>query len=280
MSAVVQHQVGGADTTGNATSVIDVEATPARAEFVPEVGGDTTATTSTAALLVNSATVNNGVDLTAAAYTVTVTGATNAAAITGVALQGTALTAGTGVWTLTSDFATHDLTNNADNDLVITVDGATVLNPATYTVTLLLDPAEVGVASQTALNDETAFVWTINGWQGTVPYHFSSATQAEDTFIKIFNNSSVSGEVTVDVTTDAGTTATNVSIGTVAAGTVGIFWAHDIAVAAGIADGAFAGVYTVNAPQNSITAVANQKRPGGVDRVIPVYTGDAGYKNY
>jgi hypothetical protein len=124
-------------------------------------------------------------------------------------------------------------------------------------------------------------IWDINGWVGTVPYMYASSVATEDTFIKIFNNSTVNGEVTVDVTPDAGGTVLNVSLGTVDAGTIGIFWAANIAELAGVPlNSAFGAVFTVNAPQNSVTAMANQKRPGAVDRVVPVYTGSEGYKVY
>jgi hypothetical protein len=283
LSAKVRYLTGaGVYADGNATSVINVEATPvARSKFVVEGAQDTpTTTTSTAAILVSAATVNNGIVVANAAYTITFTGDQTAIkATTGVQLSDGAATSfirGVGQWTVSSTFAAHDLVTPGSNDITITVDGTTIINTASYSVTLLIDPAEAGVANQTSLSSATAFVWTVNGWQATVPYHWAAATQAEDTFIKIFNNSTTTGNVSADVTPDGGGTVT-ISLGSIPAGTIGIFWANAIATAAGVTiPGSFAAVYTVNAPQANVTAMAVQKRSGGSERVLPVYTGAPG----
>ena len=180
------------------------------------------------------------------------------------------------------NYALHD--TNIDT-LVQSLTGEVKLNPDTFKITATLDFTNDNLYADVSLAQTTIIIWDINGWVGTVPYMFASGTQAEDTFIKIFNNSTVDGEVTVDVTPDAGGTVLNVSLGTVPAGTIGIFWAGsgagNIAELAGLPLGsAFGAVFIVNAPQNNVTAIADQKRPGAVDRVVPVYTGSEGYKNW
>jgi hypothetical protein len=103
----------------------------------------------------------------------------------------------------------------------------------------------------------------------------------QDTFIKIFNNSSIAAPVSVAVGSDDGTKTGVVALGSIPAKSVGIYWANAIAAAAGLTiPGAFSAVFTLNAPSNLITAVANQKRPGSVDRVLPVYHDGTGYKSY
>lgn len=123
----------------------------------------------------------------------------------------------------------------------------------------------------------------IDGWMGTVLYMFASGTQAEDTFIKIWNNSNVNAAVAVDITPDAGGTVKGVNLGTIPAGTIAIFWAGSgvgsIAALAGLPVGiAFGAVFTVNAPKDSVIAMVNQKRPGGQDRSLPIQTGTHSYK--
>lgn len=111
----------------------------------------------------------------------------------------------------------------------------------------------------------------IGKWMGTVPFIFASGTQAEDTFIRIFNNSSVDGEVTVDVTPGDGRVVEGVSLGTIPARTTGIFWAANIATLASVPlNSSFGAVFTVNAPKDSVMAEAIKKRPGGMDRVLPI----------
>lgn len=140
--------------------------------------------------------------------------------------------------------------------------------------------------------DASFMTWKTRGsWQGTVPYHWAGMTQADDTFIKIFNNSPAEAMVFVDVYPDAGSVAgiTNLtppiyingfSTGTniIPAHGVGLIWARDIATAANIltgAAGSFAAVYTVDVRDEQVTAFALQKRDaaGATDRVLPVLTG-------
>ena len=170
----------------------------------------------------------------------------------------------------------------------MTVNGVDVLNPDTFYIIASLNFADKTKYSDINLNSTLIITWDMHGWMGTVPYMYASSVATDDTFIKIFNNSaidaviySIAADVYVDVTPDAGGTVYNVRIGTVPEGTVGTFWAKDIAEAAGVPlNSSFGAVFTVTAPQNSITAMANQKRPGAVDRVVPVYTGSEGYKNW
>ena len=190
--------------------------------------------------------------------------------------------------TFTLNAAGADIAPNIDCDagatdekkLVIIVDGTTILDSRTFNVTVSLD-LDDEPGAKTLVNDQLCHMWTINGWQGTVPYMYAAETQSEDTFIKIFNDSNLDADFSVDVTSDDGTTATTVTLTQIPAGTVGIYWANDIATAAGLTPPiSFAATFTVNAPTGNVTAMANQKRPGGVDRVIPIYHDVANYKTY
>ena len=170
----------------------------------------------------------------------------------------------------------------------MTVNGVDVLNPDTFYIIAALNFADKTEYSDVNLDSTLIITWDMHGWLGTVPYMYASSVATDDTFVKIFNNTainavvySIDADVYADVTPDAGGTVYNVHIGTVPAGTVGIFWAKAIAEAAGIPlNSSFGAVFTVTAPKDAVTAMANQKLPGGVDRAVPVYTGTHGYKTY
>jgi hypothetical protein len=160
--------------------------------------------------------------------------------------------------------------------LIFRVNGTSVLSPQTFNISGGLNLPSTDYNSDT-LASTLVMTWGINGWQGTLPYMWASAVgQSTDTFIKIFNDSTVTGDVTVDVTPDLGPTTPNVALGSIPPGTVGTFWAADIAAAAGITLGAegasFAALFTVNAPQNAVTAMSVQKRAAATERVVPIYT--------
>jgi len=172
--------------------------------------------------------------------------------------------------------------------LIMTVNGVDVLNPDTFYIIAALNFADKAKYSDVNMDSTLIITWDMHGWLGTVPYMYASSVAADDTFIKIFNNSavdapvySIHADVYADVTPDAGGTVYNVRIGAVPAGTVGIFWAKAIAEAAGVPlNSSFGAVFTVAAPKDSVTAMANQKGSGGTERVIPVYTGTHGYKTW
>jgi hypothetical protein len=169
--------------------------------------------------------------------------------------------------------------NSCTDALYFIVDGS-VLNPQTFNISGALNFANDTDYNDVNLTSRLVMTWDINGWQGTLPYMFASGTQATDTFIKIFNDSDVTGDVTVDVTQDSGAVRVqNLQLGQVPARTVGIFWAGDIATLAGLpldsAGSSFAALFTVNAPQNAVTAVSVQKRASGAERVLPIYTDES-----
>ena len=183
-------------------------------------------------------------------------------------------TSGSGTWVW------HDTTQDY---VVMKVDGTDILNPQTFNLSAVLDFKGAACMNNVSFSATPAIIWNINGWQGTIPYMWASSDPTQDTFCKIFNNSAINGQVTADVTSDDGSVVKTVELGTLNAGTVGIYWADNIATLAEVkVPGAFATVITVNAPRNSVTAMCDQKRPGGVDRVVPVYTGDdyLYYKNW
>ncbi|MCK5219711.1 hypothetical protein KAR10_09315, partial [bacterium] len=245
----------------------DVDAAIDNAEQITIAGADrVTVTISGDMTAVN--TVNDGTD----DYTLDKTSTPNTASITYTAAQIIALNAA-------ADFGDDD--ENLDIDLTFTVDGTTILNTRSFTATIDVNFEEASQTDEALLSGQAAGEWNMNGWQGTLPYMWASSTASEDTFIKIFNNSTLDADVSVDVNSDDGTVTATVTLAQIPAGTVGIYWANDIATDAGITvPGAFAGIFTVNAPTNSVTAMANQKRAGGVDRVIPVYHDATNYKSY
>jgi len=211
LSAKVQYisAVGPVCTDGNATSVIDVESTPtSRSAFVDENTGDftdsdTSVNASQAQILVEEAAVNNGINVANAAYTITLNG--NQDAIDKVELidntkgDSDLFTEGTDSWSIDSTFADNDLTIPGDNGIRITVDGSTVINTATYTVDLDVDPDEAGVANQKSLDDETAFVWSINAMQARIPYVIvETGGTSYTSFIEITNRSSQDAEISLD----------------------------------------------------------------------------------
>lgn len=170
--------------------------------------------------------------------------------------------------------------NNICGDtLNFLVNGTDTLSPQTFYIEGKLDFVDDTLYTDVVLSSQVIMTWDINAWQGQLPYMFASANgPAQDCFIKIFNNGPRAADVTVDLNTDSGATkATNLVLGTIPAGAVGIFYAADIAAAAGVPlDSSFAALFTVNSPTKSVTAIAVQKRPSANDRVLPIYTLDGG----
>ena len=293
-----------------ATSVIDVETD--RLEFVDETAGaddaeqtggagDTDPGKSAATLTIDNdsdSTVDDAITLDVSdTVTVSLTPSTDATGVDGAFYNssdqvGATAAAMTATQELTGSPLSVTLTLNAggaddatniacaqgaadDKQLVVFVDGTTTLDTRTFNTTASIDFSdEPGDA--TLINDQLSHTWTMNGWQGTIPYLYAASDASEDTFFKIYNDNSVAADVTIDVTNDDGTVTASVDLTQIPANNVGIFWANDIATSAGLTvPGAFAGKLTVNAATAGISVMANQKRPGGVDRVIPVYTTDA-----
>lgn len=280
LSATVQYQTGAAFTNGNATSVIDVEATPvSRSQFVNEgAGEDTTLTSSTAAVRVASATVNNGIDVSLAAFTVTVNG--NQSAILNVDMGGNLFTEGTSDFTYSSTFAIHDLTTAGAGAIDINVDGTSIVETATYTVDLSITPSG-WTSSLTSLDDELAYVWTVNAMQARVPYMICETGGTNYTFfLEITNRGTQSASLSIDaVISDAdgtvNTTETQNDVTTVPANSVIIVREADL-------DGWLTSVddtqlyrlglvLTVVAPQNTVDITAYQIDTTGRTAVQVLY---------
>jgi hypothetical protein len=206
LSAKVQYLTGAATyADGNATSVINVEATPiSRSKFIVEALQDTpTTTTSTFAVLAASATVNQGINLATASYNMTFVGDQTAIVVTtGVKLAGTNFIRGSGQWTIASTFAAHDLRVPGANDVLITVDGSTIINTDTYKVTLVITPSEVGVAAKTVLDQAIADVWIVNAMQARIPYLLvdtrTTGNSGYASFFELTNRSSQTARVSID----------------------------------------------------------------------------------
>jgi hypothetical protein len=287
LSAKVQYQTGGVGnyTDGNATSTIDVEAANARTLFVAEgAGEDTTTTTSMAKILVEDATVNEGINVAGAAFTLTLN--TNQDPITGVALGPTALTEGTSDWTLSGTFAVNDLTSATSSvagDLTITVAGTAnnVLTEGSFTVTLVIDPAEAGVANQTSLNATTAFVWDVNAMVAKVPYIYLHDNTASSylSFVKIVNEGTLAADISAtaicwNVTDDTHASVASVNLTQLPATSNTTISQADLFAALGLTAGKQYHcqlTITVVAPQNTVNVSAYQKDSVGRTMVPVLY---------
>jgi len=268
LSAKIQHLAGPAD--GWATSVINVEAAGgSRSKFIAEAGGDTSTLTSKFQVLVNPATVNNGVNLATASYTMTLVG--DQTAISNVALEGLGFAQATGVsWTISSDFATRDLrVANTSDRVTITVDGTTVIDTATFLLNLTITPSEAGIAPKLVLNQVTAAVWTVNAMQARIPYMLvdtrTTGNAGYSSFFELTNRSSQEATVSIDaiISNEDGTvssTETQANVLTLPANSVIIVRQADL-------DNAFTNidntklyrvslVLTVVAAQNSVDVTA------------------------
>jgi hypothetical protein len=223
LSAKVQHLVSASYEDGNATSVINVEATPiSRSKFVDEgILNDTRTTTSEFYVYVTPATVNNGILLDNASYTLTLGG--DQTAINRVDLDGLDFTRGSNQWNLTSTFASHNLRTHSHSDVSIRVNGSTIIDTASYTITLVITPAEAGVGARNVLTQATAAVWTVNAMQARIPYMLvdtrTTGNSGYGSFFEITNRSSQDAKVSLDaiISNENGTsneieTATDVMI--------------------------------------------------------------------
>jgi hypothetical protein len=280
LSAKIQFLSGGGYADGPATSVVDVEASPSRTQFVAEGAGEDTpnGTTSQAAILVIDATVNNGIVVANASYTITLNG--NQDAITDVELEGLNFTETSDSWTLASDFATRDLTSAGDNDVIITVSGTDVISIDNYTVDLVIDPAEAGVATQVSLDDELAFIWSINAMQAKITYmaiNFSGF----NSFIKIAVESSNDAALSADAViyedpNNNGpiTTQQAVTIRTLAGPSLETISEADLVTAFGLDPSKsyhLSLTLTVVAPQNTVQVSAFQKDAVGRTQIPVLY---------
>ena len=215
LSADVRYRTGSATcTVGNATSTINVNATPSRSKFISEgANTDTPNTThSRFCVQVASAAVNVGIDLSGATYSMTVVG--DQTAISGVTLNSLAFTRTPGVsWTIASNFTAADLRVVGQSDVVFTVDGTTPINPAQYYVTLVIN-AGTGYAAKTVLAGVLADVWTINAMQVRIPYLVIDTRTVGNngftSFFEVTNRTTLPASVSIDaIVTNATGTATS-----------------------------------------------------------------------
>ncbi len=253
-----------------ASSVIDVESTPSRSKFVQEPGGDTPTTTSSRATVrVYNATVNQGLVLNSNdTYTITVNG--NQTAISNVSLPaGATVTEGANSWTIQSDFGANNLVGG--QYLTINVDGVNIVDTATYTINLVIDPDEAGVATQTALDDQLTYTWTVNAMQAKVPYLYHIPGATWDSIFKVVNEGAAAASISVDaiiqnVTDGVFTNPTNVDFGTVNAGETKTFNGEQMVANFGLDSGKmyhFSLTVTVVGPQNGVHMVAQHKSDTG-----------------
>jgi len=252
-----------------ATDTIDVEQN--RMNFVGPVD-------LSAAVTVNNVSVNQGIDIATTAYTLTLD--STQAGISAVTFNDgtnglTAMTLASGVWTT----GATDVSLMANAPINISVTGTTVLDPAAFTVSLTLNPAEAGVSSVNAINQSNAFIWSINAMQAKVPYFILNAhTGGYYSFIKVVNESANAADMTIDAViynfTDGvdETPMTNVAITSIPAYSNTTVSDDQIATALGLDPAKIYHVAltaTVVAPQNNIQLSAYQKDSVG-RTAIPV----------
>ena len=218
LSAKIQYHNGSLSTgtDGNATSTIDVNASPSRAKFISEGSTSDTRNSTHSRFIVKvaSALVNYGIDLTTATYDLTVIG--DQTGISDVKLDslGTpvSLTRTVGVqWKIAAaTFAAHDLRYYGTNDVEFTVNGSTPLNTASYYVTLVIYNASP-VITKTVLTSQLADVWDINAIQVRIPYLLvdtrTTGNAGYSSFIEITNRTAFDASVSMDgiITNEAGT---------------------------------------------------------------------------
>ena len=166
--------------------------------------------------------------------------------------------------------------SNSD-DLVIGVNGATALVTRTFSLAVALNFNTSGYTDRT-WNLGTSHTWTINGMQARVPY-MALNVPGYLSFLKVSNNSSMTGEVTVDaviwdVTTDVTSTQDDVAVKNVSADRVATISEAELLTALGLAG--TTDMYhvnlliTVTAPADQVHISAFQKDPVG-RTAIPVY---------
>lgn len=297
LSAAIQHRTSGSFVAGNATSEIDVEASPSRAKFVAEAAGeDTLLQTSEAGIIVIN-TAEYGFDLAADdTFTFTLKRSAGVAGVTQVTLSGNVATPGVNQYNYSNSFAGLDLSAGT-SPILISVNGTTVLQTGMWQVDLALalgrtlpnEPFAPGAV--TLLGDANSHDWTINGSQFIVPYMNSDSVQF-GTYIVISNTGSNDALLNADVWTDGGAadgnsalqqTATNVPMGTVYANSTRILLPGDMEAAVNAAlGGAAHGRYMIKfiavAPNDSIHVTAMQNNGAGAGkRSVPVLT-DTGHE--
>ena len=237
-------------------------------------------------------------------FTLTLTG--DFTGVTGMTLGGVAMVAdvaypSTTSYSLTSDFATLDLVSTAaDQLLVLTTDGTTVLDTRTISADLDIvvddNAANVtaGTDEHTLMANEDSIVLTINGYQAYSPYVISNSDTF--TYVKIVNGASISSDVSFDTVDEDGNVATGLVVPTVyqgntyaplSANSTGTYSAAKIlelaqaqnplmAAAAG-KEGKFAIKMTVNGAQANIYSTVVQTIAGSRERVFQVYHNPTGY---
>ena len=167
-----------------------------------------------------------------------------------------------------------DASKLGTDNIYLKVNKTAILNPQKITAHVQLYLPGQNNFTEDLFNG-IVYDWSINGAQFKISYMFNS----DSTFVRIVNESSLDGEITADVQDEAGNTITAVSLGTVPAKGALILRGSEIYNAAKNAGWTPSGPrftvkLTVAAPEDQVSAVAVQKIPGGVDRVIPVLTPD------
>jgi len=157
------------------------------------------------------------------------------------------------------------------DDVYVGVTGNDVLNPQIIPIDATLSFTDPDYTSVNA-SDNQFITWNINGSQFKIPYLYNNSS----TWVRISNDGPVAGDISVDLFDESGNRITNLQLGTVNPNSSVVLYASDIvnaAISAGWTAtnvGRFTAIFTVTAPGSNISAVAVQRIPGGVDRVIPV----------
>jgi len=288
LGTVVDNFTGATKVT--ASSTIDVNQD--RKKFV--VSGQTALTSSGDANVSATLGGDTGYQATVNKVRLTVTGdLTGASTFTSGAgtYTITAADKAAGYFTVTATAAAGTDSNISNGKLA--VDGTTTLG--TRTLTGQVSVSTDGTTYTNAGTSMDVMTWTINGFQGNIPY--LSSTADTTTYIKLNNNHTVDAIVSFDATDDAGTRITNLTVNKagastsgLTAGQAGLWSAADILTAARAsgqtgaatfaADNKFRVTATVTAPTAKVYGVAIQQISGGRDRMIPIFTTSTAVGDY
>lgn len=166
------------------------------------------------------------------------------------------------------------------NQLVLTVDGTTVITPRTYNIKIDTVTGAIFVAAtRTLVSTTLGWTWRLDASQYYIPLVGRSSDGSRETYIKLQSKSTATGSngVSVAILASDGTTTATYSPGTITSGVPMVITGAQLVAAATAAgksvDGmaGFAVVVTVNAPEADVFAYANMIDASGAKR-IPVKT--------
>ncbi len=175
--------------------------------------------------------------------------------------------------------ATKALLMNS-NQLILTVNGTTVLTPRTYSIKIDTVTGVITLAApRNLLATTTGWTWTLDSSQYYIPLIGTNPATGRETYIKLQSKNTAAGAngVSVAILASDGTVAATYNPGSIVPGTPMTITGAQLVAAATAAgksvDGAagFAVIVTVNTPEADVFAYANMIDAAGAKR-IPVKT--------